>query len=162
MTNLTAPVINRSGSNATIMTEIEIDCLKSQAYRFEWTIFEAENNQRKIINLDIPTDGTSITIPPYSLPFGLICVQLNVSMTHPLFAHIHTVEEVFFNVNVTNVTVKIVNGEDGLERYYREVRSPCFDIWPMLALNPVRTGAGCSPSLFHSRSITPKQQKIFS
>ena len=119
--NLTALEISRHGSNTTIRADIAIDCVKSQEYDVKWTFYGYENHEMKLINLNIPTDNTTITVPEFILPFGPIKVEINVSMTHRLFDHLFTVNETYLKVNVTNLTVEIMGGEEGLERHGRQV-----------------------------------------
>ena len=54
-------------------------------------------------------------------PFGVIKVEINVSMSHSLFDHLFTVNERYLKVNVTNLPVEIMVVEEGLERHGRQV-----------------------------------------
>ena len=104
----------------TIRADIAFDWVKSQKYYVKWTVYCYENNEIKLVNFNIPTDNT-ITIPEFLLPFGLIKVEINVSMSHSLFDHLFTVNERYLKVNVTNLPVEIMDGEEGLERHGRQV-----------------------------------------
>ena len=68
----------------------------------------------------IRTDNTN-TIPEFLLPFSVIKVEVNVSVSHGLFYHLFTVNETYLKVNVTNLTAEIRGGEEGLERHGRQV-----------------------------------------
>ena len=64
----------------------------------------------KLINLNIPTDN-KITIREFLLPFGVIKVEINVSISQSLFDHLFTVNERYLKVNVISLTVEITDGE---------------------------------------------------
>ena len=127
--NLTAPLIYRSGNNTRIIAEIVTNCEKSPTeFSLRWTFYENEISEATKIRVDTRTENTTIIIPEYTLPFGTIVIQINVTMTHWLFRHIYTVKEAFLKVNVSYPFVQIFGSGNGLARYGREVRSCHYEI----------------------------------